>query len=344
LRAVVLEAPETLRVDDRPSPLPGPGEVLVDIITTGICGTDLSIYAGKIPVRHPLVMGHEMFGRISAGDPRDTSAISKSGARVIVDPVISCGTCYACSKGQGNLCSDGALLGRDRDGGFRQTVAVPISNVYEVPDGIADAVAPLLQVLTTCAHAHRGVSLLPGDSALVIGLGVSGLLHLQLAKARGAGPLIGITRTASKRALARELGADLTLDPADPDLADRVREATHGRGPDVVIECVGKVETLAQSIELMRTGGRLVLFGTITADRGALPFYLLYLKEVTLTNPRAAKPEDFPTAIELVSSGAVKLEPLVTHTFPLAATQEAIDTVGSGQALKVMLDHVRDRP
>jgi L-iditol 2-dehydrogenase len=344
LRAVVLEAPETIRVDDRPSPTPGPGEVLVDIITTGICGTDLSIYAGKIPVRHPLVMGHEMFGRISAGGAHDDSATSKSGARVIVDPVISCGTCYLCSKGQGNLCPDGALLGRDRDGGLRETVAVPISNVYEVPDGIADAVAPLLQVLTTCTHAQRSVPLFPGDSALVIGLGVSGLLHLQLAKARGARPLIGITRSSSKRVLAQQLGADLTLDPADPDLADRVRESTQGRGPDVVIECVGKVETLAQAIELMRTGGRVVLFGTITADRGALPFYLLYLKEVTLTNPRAAKPEDFPTAIELVSSGAVKLEPLVSNTFPLAATQEAIDTVRSGEALKVMLDHVRDRP
>ena len=341
MRAVVLEAPETLRVDDRPIPSPGPGEVLVDIITTGICGTDLSIYAGKIPVRHPLVMGHEMFGRISA---RDTSATSNSGARVIVDPAISCGTCHVCSKGQVNLCPDGALLGRDRDGGFRQTVAVPASNVYEVPEGIADTVAPLLQVLTTCTHAQRSVDVFPGDSALVIGLGVSGLLHLQLAKARGAGPLVGITRSSSKRDLAQQLGADLTLDPADPDLSDRVREATHGRGPDVVIECVGKVETLAQAIELVRTGGRVVLFGTITADHGALPFYLLYLKEVTLTNPRAAKPEDFPTAIELVSSGAVRLEPLVTHTFPLAATQEAIDTFKSGGALKVMLDHVRDRP
>jgi L-iditol 2-dehydrogenase len=262
---------------------------------------------------------------------------------VIVDPAISCGSCHVCSKGQVNLCPEGALLGRDRDGGFRQTVAVPISNVYEVPDGIADAVAPLLQVLTTCTHAQRNAPVFPGDSVLVIGLGVSGLLHLQLAKARGARPLIGITRSSSKRALAQQLGADLTLDAADPDLADRVREATNGRGPDVVIECVGKVETLARAIELVRIGGRVVLFGTITADRGALPFYLLYLKEVTLTNPRAAKPEDFPTAIELVSSGAVKLEPLVSHVFPLAATQEAIDTVRSGEALKVMLDHVRDR-
>jgi L-iditol 2-dehydrogenase len=343
LRAVVLEAPETIRVDDRPPPTPGPGEVLVDIITTGICGTDLSIYAGKIPVHHPLVMGHEMFGRIAAGGARHTSAIT-NGARVIVDPAISCGSCHVCSKGQVNLCPEGALLGRDRDGGFRQTVAVPISNVYEIPGGIADAVAPLLQVLTTCIHAQRSVSLFPGDSALVIGLGVSGLLHLQLAKARGANPLIGITRSSSKRGLAQQLGADLTLDPADPELAGRVREATHGRGPDVVIECVGKVKTLAQSIELVRTGGRVVLFGTITADQGTLPYYLLYLKEVTLTNPRAAKPEDFPTAIELASSGAVKLEPLVSHVFPLAATQEAIDTVRSGEALKVMLDHVRDLP
>jgi 2-desacetyl-2-hydroxyethyl bacteriochlorophyllide A dehydrogenase len=340
LLAVVLEGPEILRVDDRPPPVPGPGEVLVDITMTGICGTDLSIHAGKIPVHHPLIMGHEMVGRISA---TGTSASPYgAGTRVIVDPVVSCGNCFWCAKGRGNLCPNGALMGRDRDGGLSKTVAVPAANLYQVPDTIDDSVAPLLQVLTVCTHGQRNVPLFPGDSALVIGLGVSGLLHLQVAKARGAKPLIGITRSPSKRKLARQLGADLTLDPADDDLVARIRDATMGRGPDLVIECVGKVETLAQAIEVVRIGGRVTIFGTITADEGALPFYSLYLKEITLTNPRAAKPEDFPAAVELVSSNAVRLEPLVTHTFPLVATQEAIDTAKGGDALKVILDHGGD--
>lgn len=337
MRAVVLDAPESLRVDDRPPPAAAPTEVVVDVLASGICGTDVSIFSGKIPVRHPLVMGHEMFGRIAS-----VGALAEGrevGARVIVDPVISCGICFWCSKGQENLCPSGALLGRDRDGGFREVMAVPAPNVYEIPESIDDEVAPLLQVLTVCMHGQRTTPIFPGDSVLVIGLGVSGLLHLQLAKARGAGTLIGITRTESKRALARSLGADLTLDAAEPDLEGAIRDATGGRGPDVVIECVGKVETLARSIDLVRVGGHVLLFGTITADRGALPFYSLYLKEVTITNPRAAKREDFPAAIDMAASGAVQLGPLITHRFALESAQEAIELSRAGGPLKVMLDH-----
>ena len=337
MRAVVLEADTTLRVDDRPAPSPEPGEALVELATSGICGTDVSIYSGKIRVDHPRVMGHEMFGHVRASETGRAP-----GARVVVDPVVSCGTCYWCSKGQTNLCPRGALLGRDRDGGFADLIAVPAANVYEVPASISDRDAPLLQVLTVCVHAQRSAPLFPGDSAVVLGLGVSGLLHLQVARARGARPLIGITRSASKRALADKLGADLTVDPADPQLDERVLEATAGRGPDVVFECAGQVETLARAIDLVRPGGQVVLFGTITADRGALPFYSLYLKEVTITNPRAAKPEDFPAAIELAASGRVVLGPLVSHTFSLEDAQRAIEASREAGTLKVILDHGGD--
>lgn len=334
MRAVVLEADETLRMDDRAAPSPRPGEILVDLVTSGICGTDLSIYAGKIPVQHPRVLGHEMFGRVAS-----SGATPARGTRVVIDPVISCGVCYWCGKRQTNLCPNGALLGRDRDGGFTDQIAVPADNIYEIPSSISDQIAPLLQVLTVCVHAQRDVPPGPGDSVVVIGLGVTGLLHLQIARAEGAGPVIGITRTASKRALAEELGADVTLDPNEPGLAERVAEATEGRGPDVVIECAGRIETLASAIELVRPGGHVILFGTITADHGALPFYSLYLKELTITNPRAAKPEDFPAAIELAASGRVRLEPLLSRTFPLEDAAAALQATTTAETLKVILDH-----
>ena len=338
MRAVVLEADKTLRVDDRPAPSPGPDEVLVNVVTSGLCGTDVSIYSGKIGVRHPRIMGHELFGNTGA-----SSGANGASARVIIDPAVWCGTCYWCSKGQTNLCPRGALLGRDRDGGFADQIAVPRANVHEVPPEIADREAPLLQVLAVCVHAQRSAPVFPGDSALVLGLGVSGLMHLQLLRARGAGPVIGVTRSASKRALAGELGAELTLDPADPALEEKVLEATKGRGPDVVIESVGLVDTLGQAIGLVRPGGHLVLFGTITAHHGALPFYALYLKELTITNPRAAKPEDFPAAIELAASGRVQLAPLITHTFPLTQVQQAMEATLRDGTLKVILTHEGDR-
>jgi 2-desacetyl-2-hydroxyethyl bacteriochlorophyllide A dehydrogenase len=340
MMSVVLDAPNELRIEQRPEPQPGPGEAVVAIHSTGICGTDLSIFAGKIPVTYPLVLGHEMVGTIlelNGGVPAERHL--KRGDRVLVDPVVFCGTCYQCSKGQVNLCPHGALMGRDRDGGFSNTVAVPAANLYPVPEDISDVTGPLLQVLTTCTHAQRQTTLQPGESALVMGLGVAGLLHLQLAKSRGASPLIGVTRTASKRTLAERLGADVTIDPSDPEALETVLECTSGRGVDVAIEAVGRGSTLAQAIEFTRIGGRLTLFGTITETAPSLPYYQLYYKELLISNPRAAKPEDFPAAIAIVENGTVELEPLLTRVFPLSRAKEALDATRAGGSLKVVLDH-----
>jgi L-iditol 2-dehydrogenase len=306
----------------------------VRIRATGICGTDVSIFSGKVPVDYPLVLGHEMVGTLE--DPTPELA---PGTRVVVDPNVFCGTCYQCLKGQENVCARAELMGRDRDGALSDLLAVPAHNIYPIPEEIDDRNAPLLQVLTTCLHAQRQTQLFPQDSVVVLGLGVSGLLHLQLARARGAHPIIGITRSESKRSLAARLGADLVIDPSDPALKEQVAEATQGQGPDLVVECVGKTETLAQAIDLVRVGGRIIVFGTITEDAGELPFYQLYYKELSLANPRAAKPEDFPASIGLVATGSVELDPLITHTFSLESAEEAIVTSSGSSSLKVILDH-----
>jgi L-iditol 2-dehydrogenase len=333
VHTVVLEAPENLRFEERPEPSASGEDVVVRIRAIGICGTDVSIFGGKVPVDYPLVLGHEMVGTLEG-----SASGLDPGTRVVVDPNVFCGTCYQCLKGQENVCARAELMGRDRDGALTDLLAVPARNVFSIPDEIGDQAAPLLQVLTTCVHAQRQIPMFPQDSVLVLGLGVSGLLHLQLAKARGARATIGVTRSESKRSLATRLGADLVFDPSDPTLKEQVAEATQGRGPDHVIECVGKTETLAQAINLVRMGGRIMLFGTITEDSGELPFYQLYYKEISLANPRAAKPEDFPASIGLVASGAIELDSLITHTFPLESAGEAIDATGESGSLKVILD------
>jgi 2-desacetyl-2-hydroxyethyl bacteriochlorophyllide A dehydrogenase len=334
MHTIVLEAPESLRLEERPEPTAGGEDVVVRIRATGICGTDVSIFSGKVPVDYPLVLGHEMVGTLE--DPTPELA---PGTRVVVDHNVFCGTCYQCLKGQENVCARAELMGRDRDGALSDLLAVPAHNIYPIPEEIDDRNAPLLQVLTTCLHAQRQTQLFPQDSVVVLGLGVSGLLHLQLARARGAHPIIGITRSESKRSLAARLGADLVIDPSDPALKEQVAEATQGQGPDLVVECVGKTETLAQAIDLVRVGGRIIVFGTITEDAGELPFYQLYYKELSLANPRAAKPEDFPASIGLVASGSVELDPLITHTFSLESAEEAIVTSSGSSSLKVILDH-----
>jgi threonine dehydrogenase-like Zn-dependent dehydrogenase len=214
--------------------------------------------------------------------------------------------------------------------------------VYRLPDSVETRVAPLIQVLTTCLHAQRQIDIFPGEFVVVLGLGVTGQLHAQLAKARGA-KVIGVTRSADKRALAQRLGADITI-AGGSEAAGHVRDATLGRGADVIIETTGVVPSLASAIDMARSGGRLLLFGIITATEGALPFYDLYYKELSLINARVAKSEDYPAAIEMVGRGQVRLEPLVSDVLPLGELEVAIGMLGSdsGQRMKIILDHEVD--
>jgi 2-desacetyl-2-hydroxyethyl bacteriochlorophyllide A dehydrogenase len=304
---------------------------------SGICGTDFKIYSGAIPVHYPRIMGHEMIGEVvEGGDARGFQA----GDRVIVDPELYCGSCFHCRIGQTHLCPKGMLLGRDANGGFAEYVAAPLSHVFPLPDSIDSRTAPLIQVLTTCLHAQRQISIFPAESVVVLGLGVTGQLHVQLAKARGASPVIGITRSAEKRDLAQELGADLTI-PGGDGAIEKVREATDGRGADVIIETTGVVPSLAAAVNMARFGGRLLLFGIITAKEGALPFYDLYFKELALINARVAKSEDYPSSIALVERGLIQLDPLVSNVMPLAELKPAIEMLGSdnAQRMKIILEH-----
>jgi 2-desacetyl-2-hydroxyethyl bacteriochlorophyllide A dehydrogenase len=333
---MVLRAPWDLVPGEVSRPEPEARQVLVRVTHSGICGTDYKIYSGGIPVSYPRVMGHEMTGEVvDAGN-----GALRTGDRVIIDPQLYCGDCFHCTTGQTHLCPRGMLIGRDTNGGFAEYVAAPVSHAFRLPDSIDSRTAPLIQVLTTCLHAQQQIQIVPGEAAVVFGLGVTGQLHVQLAKARGASPVIGVTRSADKRALAETLGADLTIPGGDNAVA-QVREATGGRGADVVIETTGFLPSVAAAIHMARSGGRLLLFGIITAKEGALPFYDLYFKELALVSARVARSEDYPAAIALVESGDVRLEPLVSNVMPLGKLKEAIGMLGgdSGPRMKIILDH-----
>jgi L-iditol 2-dehydrogenase len=325
---MVLRAPNELELDDVALPELPAGHVLVRITHSGLCGTDLKIYKGAIPARYPLIMGHEMVGEIAGGE------------RVIVDPVLSCGTCFHCRIGQTNLCPTGGLIGRETNGGFAEYAVVPKAQVFGLPDSVDLRIAPLIQVATTCLHAQRLAHLSQGESVAVIGLGVSGQLHVQLAKARGAGKVIGISRSRFKNDLAKQMGADVVIE-SGPEAVAQVLEQTEGRGADVVIECTGVMSLIAEAIRMARFGARIVLFGISNATSGALPFYDLYFKELTLINNRAATAQDFPAMIDLVDRGAVRLQPLVTHRMALDELGAALGMVedGAERRLKIILDH-----
>jgi 2-desacetyl-2-hydroxyethyl bacteriochlorophyllide A dehydrogenase len=344
MKAMVLRAPTDLVLDEVARPQAGPGQVLVRITHSGVCGTDYKIYNGSIKVPYPLIPGHEMAGEVvdvgrvppSIGATRGGPAI---GDRVIIDPETYCGICFYCQKGLTNLCPNGTLIGRDVNGGFAEYLMVPASQVFKLPDSVDDRTAPMIQVLTTCLHAQRQVDTFPADTVAVVGLGVTGQLHVQLAKARGA-RVIGITRSAEKRAMAEKLGADLTI-PGGDNVIQQVRDATEGRGADLTIETTGVLKQLENSVHMTRFGGKVLMFGIYTAKEGALPFYDLYFKEVSLISARVAKPEDYTASIALVERRQVKLEALVSDVMPLAELKAAIGLLGSdsGQRMKIIMEH-----
>lgn len=341
MKAMVLKSPTELIPEEKERPVPGPGETLVRITYSGVCGTDLKIFTGGIPVDYPRIMGHEMIGEVvETGDAESVEV----GSRVIIDPVLYCDQCHHCTIGQEHLCPTGYVLGRDRDGGFADYMIAPSDAIFPLPENISGETAPLIQVMTTCLHAQRLVDIFPGESVVVVGLGVAGQLHVQLAKARGAYPVIGVTRSAERRELAEKLGADFTFAPND-DTNEQIRKLTGGRGADLVIESVGSVAVLADAIDMARIGGRLLLFGIYTAREAALPFYQMYFKELAIINARAARREDYPACIDLVSRGEVQLEPLVSHVLPLDELERAISMLGErdNRRMKVILNHDQPR-
>jgi 2-desacetyl-2-hydroxyethyl bacteriochlorophyllide A dehydrogenase len=332
VKAVVAQRAGRLALLDVDAPRPG-GRVLVRVDQAGLCGTDLKIFHGVIPVEFPRILGHEVTGHVVAAGE---SGRIRVGDRVLVDPSWSCGHCRLCQRGRGYLCRDGGLIGRDCDGGLAELVAVEESRLLKIPPAVSDDEAALLQVLGTCVHAQRLVQAFPVDAAAVVGLGVTGLLHLQLLRLRGLSAVVGVSRSAGKRRLGMSLGAAVTAGPAE-EASEAVRALTGGHGADLVVEAAGTAGTVRLAIELAAPGATVLVFGTITGDE-SLPCHDLYHKELRLVSARAATAGDYQDAIDLVSAGRIQAGPLITSRLPFDEAQRAFDSWGSEPAnLKTVL-------
>jgi len=330
MKAVQVTAPGAIEIADVPEPERGKDAVL-EVKQVGICGTDVKILAGKIPVPYPMIAGHEMLGEIvqpAEGFPY------VAGDRVLVDPGVSCGSCDLCVSGRTNICRNGGLLGRDVDGVFTEYVVVPGNRLIPVTDTISDKAGGLLQVLGTCVHAVKVLDPFPGRVAAVLGLGVTGQLLSQLLRLQGY-TVVGITRSEWKRDLAQTLGVSTTAEPARA--AEVLDDVTSGLGPDLVVEAVGTEATLGQAIDLAGIGAEVLVFGTITGGGEGLPYYQLYSKELTLHNPRAAVLGDYADGVQLAAAGSIQLEPLVTHMLDLEEAEAAFDLVSDSSSLKVLM-------
>lgn len=313
------------------SPREGKGS-LVRLERAGICGTDLKILDGSTRIGYPRVLGHELVGTVAVATPGGKIA---AGTRVLINPGIHCGACHLCRKDRPHLCHRGGLLGRDFDGVFTEELEIEERFLHVVPEQIPSDAAGLLQVLGTVVHSQQTVAVSSEMVAVVIGLGVSGLLHVQLLRERGVGLVIGITRSSWKLDMAKKLGADAVATPDGA--ADVVAKVSGGRGPDLVIEAVGTEATVVQAIELCGSGGDVIVYGTVTGTGAKMPYYQLYFKEITLHNPRAARPRDYDAAIALAAADRIQLAPLVTASYPLEDAASAFAAAKRGEHLKVLL-------
>ncbi len=314
-RAAVLEAPRRFQVAARARPVAGRGEAVVRVAATAVCHTDLAIYTGRHPgVHYPVVLGHEAAGVVEAVGPDARVAV---GTRVVINPIIACGACDCCVRGDENLCRRAGLLGRELDGSLAEHLVLPERYLHPLPPGIGLEAATLIETLATVRHAQQRVSIDPGDAVVVLGQGATGLLHTRLAKLAGAGPLVAISRSAWKRELAQRMGAGATVDPSERDIVSEVLRVTDGRGADVVIDTAGDPDLLRPAMDMLRPGGTLLLYAISHEPVPEFRTFPMYYKELTLVGSRALVPADFEPAIRLVAAGAVELDGFITGTYPL---------------------------
>jgi 2-desacetyl-2-hydroxyethyl bacteriochlorophyllide A dehydrogenase len=209
------------------------------------------------------------------------------------------------------------------DGSLAEHVVLPERYLYPLPDHVPLAAATLIETLATVRHAQERAHVGAGDSVVVLGQGAAGLLHTQLARLSGAAPVIAVSRSPAKLAMARRMKADRVVDGSRDDVVADVLDATRGQGADVVIDAAGVPELIAGAIAMLRPGGRLVVYGISHRPVPDFSLFPMYLKELTLYGSRALTPSDFEPAIRLVASGAVAVDGFVTASYPLDGAPDA---------------------
>jgi L-iditol 2-dehydrogenase len=319
MKALVLTEYKHLELAEQPEPALEPGHVLIRVAACGICGSDVHGYDGSTGRRiPPIVMGHEAAGTVAAVGEGVTRW--KPGDRVTFDSTVYCGTCRFCAQGDVNLCDRREVVGvscgeYSRNGAFADMVAVPERIVYRLPDELPFAVAAMLEAVSVALHGVAVSSLAGGETALVIGAGMIGLLTMQAAFAAGCSRAFIADIDQTRLQLAASLGATETLCLSGDELAEACKRLTDGVGVDVVLEAVGRTETIAAGIDAVRKGGTVTLIGNIT------PQVTIHLQKVVSRQIRlqgsAASSGEYPQAIELVSAGKIRVEPLISAVAPL---------------------------
>jgi (R,R)-butanediol dehydrogenase/meso-butanediol dehydrogenase/diacetyl reductase len=349
MRAARWHARGDVRVEDVAIPVPGPGEILLRVTWCGICGTDLEEYRDGpvvIPVGvpnaltgqcAPVTLGHEFAGEVVGMGPGVRGFAV--GDRVAPDVCLFCGACHHCRRHEYALCLSWATIGLHGDGGLAEFVKVPARQCVRLPDEVDDEAAALIETTEVAVRAVRHASVGLGDSVVIVGDGAVGLITLQVARAAGASTVILVGHRAARLELGRRLGADLTLEGADPAWARAVAERTDGLGANVAIECAGSPQAIRDAVASTRKGGRIVLLAVIGA-LVPLDVWSIVEGERTVTGSvQHHFDEDLPIAVDLIASGRIDVRPVITRRIPLErVVTDGFAALGAGGSdIKVLV-------
>jgi L-iditol 2-dehydrogenase len=342
MKALLLTAPSQLALVEFPQPQPAEGEVLIRVKACGICGSDIHGWDGSTGRRRPpLIMGHEAAGEIAALGPQVTGW--RVGERVTFDSTISCGKCGPCRGGHINLCDDRRVLGvapaeYRQHGAFAEYLALPARILYRLPAGLSFEQAAMVEPVSIAIHATQRVRVNPGDTAVVVGSGLIGLLVVQALRWAGVRRIIAVDLEPRRLALARELGATETLQSDACDVPSEVARLTDGRGADLAYEVVGVSSTLQLALACLRKGGSAVLVGNLAASTD-FPLQAVVTRELTLYGTCSSAGE-YPLCLDLISRGIIRVQPMISLVAPLAegpAWFQRLSAKTGGQFMKVIL-------
>ena len=342
MKAMLLTEYKNLTVTEFPKPEISPNDVLVQVRACGICGSDIHGYDGSTGRRiPPLVMGHEAAGVIAEIGSAVTSF--KIGDRVTFDSTVWCGHCHFCRRGDINLCDNRMVLGVScgdyrRHGAFAEYVVVPQHICYEIPAGLPFEHAAMIEAVSIAVHAANRTPVSLGDTAVVVGSGMIGLLVIQAIRLAGCGQIIAVDLDESKLSKAKELGADIGLKADAVDLAAEVKKLTGGRGADVVLEVVGLASTVNTAFACVRKGGSVTLVGNLS-PKVEMPLQVIVTKELTIHGTCGSRGE-YPACIDLLERRAIRVDPLITATSSLEDGPAWFKRLHAGEpgAMKVIID------
>ena len=342
MQAVTFQAPGEVRVEERPEPeLLARDDAIVRVEATGVCGSDLHIYHGRVVIEPGFTLGHEFVGTVVAAGEGVTDVAE--GDRVLGCYCSACGNCFFCRRGDFHKCDEGRVFGHGKtlgslQGAQAERVQVPHANLTlrRVPEGMTDDAALFAgDVMGTGWHAVDQAGIRPGDSAAVLGLGPVGLCAVQAARAAGAAKVIAIDTVEERLGIAREFGADAVhLTEDDPRAA--VKAATGGRGVDAAIDAVGHPDALELAVRVTRKAGTVAAIG-VYAERVPVHMGIVWIKALTLKTGHANVIGHVDRVLAMMAAGVLDPTPLVTHHMPLAEAADAYAVYDRREALKIVM-------